>query len=268
MRRIHWLLAGLALSIGAGALAQVVPGGLPAVPTFQGINISPASTTGPTSVIRAEQQIAYSLLGPKGTGRLGPGIQARWDGATANRYLSFGFYDNSNVYSETARLWDGANGGAWILPLACSTACQVGSMHVGQWAEVVKPSSTARISTTTATADPDLQFLNVPTGTYRFWLSTNFSTGAGGYRDFILGMNTFSLGGVTNCAGVATSAVLYQGSMLNVCATSSGGGEEYSGTFTVTGPTTVSYQWAQNSNVATNSFLTNTGTSFTLFRLQ
>jgi hypothetical protein len=40
MRRIHWLLAGLALAIGAGALAQVVPGGLPQNPRFQSVTIT------------------------------------------------------------------------------------------------------------------------------------------------------------------------------------------------------------------------------------
>jgi len=40
MRRIHWLVAGLALAIGAGALAQVVPGGLPSFPRFLGLTIT------------------------------------------------------------------------------------------------------------------------------------------------------------------------------------------------------------------------------------
>jgi hypothetical protein len=35
MRRIHWILAGLALAIGAGALAQIAPSGFPSIPTFQ-----------------------------------------------------------------------------------------------------------------------------------------------------------------------------------------------------------------------------------------
>ena len=40
MRRIHWLLAGLAMAIGAGALAQVVPGGLPSNPSFQHVTVT------------------------------------------------------------------------------------------------------------------------------------------------------------------------------------------------------------------------------------
>jgi hypothetical protein len=46
MRRIHWLLAGLALAIGAGALAQVVPGGLPSKPRFQSLVVSCPNAAG------------------------------------------------------------------------------------------------------------------------------------------------------------------------------------------------------------------------------
>lgn len=46
MRRIHWLLAGLALAIGAGAIAQVVPGGLPSRPRFQTVVVSCNNSAG------------------------------------------------------------------------------------------------------------------------------------------------------------------------------------------------------------------------------
>jgi hypothetical protein len=40
---MHWLLAGLALAIGAGALAQVVPGGLPSFVSFRALTVNSTS---------------------------------------------------------------------------------------------------------------------------------------------------------------------------------------------------------------------------------
>lgn len=49
----------------------------------------------------------YSILGGPSNG---PGIQARWDSSTANRYLSWGQYDGASVYSEQMRLQEGLFG--------------------------------------------------------------------------------------------------------------------------------------------------------------
>ena len=49
----------------------------------------------------SSDQTVYSLLGRT---QAGPGIQARWDSASGNRYLSFGQYDNTSTYTETLRI--------------------------------------------------------------------------------------------------------------------------------------------------------------------
>jgi len=59
--------------------------------------------------------------------------------------------------------------GVQVLPtVQCTTACSVAGMPVGQTARVMKVAATNRATTTTPTADPDLQFTNVPVGRYVF----------------------------------------------------------------------------------------------------
>lgn len=50
-------------------------------------------------------QTLYSILGRT---TAGPGIQARWDSATTNRFLSFGEYDNTGVFSRLFSFFDSA----------------------------------------------------------------------------------------------------------------------------------------------------------------
>ena len=69
------------------------------------INFNPGSAHGTDSlIVYYSDATVVSLLSGISNG---PGIQARWDSATANRYLAFGLYDNSSVWVETARFQNG-----------------------------------------------------------------------------------------------------------------------------------------------------------------
>jgi hypothetical protein len=103
-RFLKW--SGL-LAFGALLPLLMAPtGGFPTIVSLFGIRLNPNSLTAPTSLIRADQQIQYSILGPNGTGKSGPGIVCRWDGATANRFCQLGTYDNSNVFTSQFQFGD------------------------------------------------------------------------------------------------------------------------------------------------------------------
>ena len=62
------------------------------------------NTPGTSLLVPAGNQVLYSLLGANGVA--GPGIQARWDSGTINRYLAFGNYNNAGTWTEVARIGD------------------------------------------------------------------------------------------------------------------------------------------------------------------
>lgn len=74
-----------------------------ASPTSQIVFDSGATAATSFMLAKSDQKL-YSLLGRT---QAGPGIQARWDSATTNRYYAIGTYDNSGTWTETMR-W--ANG--------------------------------------------------------------------------------------------------------------------------------------------------------------
>lgn len=77
-----------------------------------------------------QQQFIYTVLGPPviaGSPKNGPGIQARWDGGTANRYMAIGTFDGTGTWAETVRFQNGqsifsaATNGGTIIANALTT---------------------------------------------------------------------------------------------------------------------------------------------------
>lgn len=63
MRRFNYLVAGVALALGAAALAQVVPGGLPSFPRFQAVGINAtAGSTGTLTIGSSSINAAQKVL--------------------------------------------------------------------------------------------------------------------------------------------------------------------------------------------------------------
>lgn len=69
--------------------------------TVPQITIASGASAAASFLRPAQDQTLYSLLGRS---QAGPGIQARWDSSSNNRYLSFGTYDNLGAYSETVHI--------------------------------------------------------------------------------------------------------------------------------------------------------------------
>ena len=88
------------------------------------LNFTPGFAHGSDSLILYynDATVVSLLSGPS----YGPGIQARWDSATSNRYLAFGQYDNSSIWSETARFQNGQ-----LLVGRTSSSSGTSSMEIG-----------------------------------------------------------------------------------------------------------------------------------------
>lgn len=152
-------------------------------------------------------------------------------------------------------------------PIQCTTACSGAALQVGQSAIVVKALNTQRTTNTTLTADPDLQFINLPVGVYEIETNFSWTAGAGGMQWSSTGAGVATSAGPSGVAVCFTtpSAVATQAFPV-VCANASGTGVlQTVWQFSSTG----SYQvtWAQNSSSAVATTM-NSGSAAIITRLQ
>lgn len=151
-----------------------------------------------------------------------------------------------------------ANGVAVGTIRSCTTACDVAGITVGQSAIVTKVADTSRASTATETADPDLQFLNVPTGFYRLDFYLDWNNGAGGTRwQWTDASSTLISMGMLACD---TTFSVLRVDAVNDATCASTTNTEYSGiarTTRGTTPGTISIDWAQSTSNAANTTLAN-----------
>jgi len=83
---------------------------------------------------------------------------------------------------QATQLWgDGTNLNPVVPGTIFQTAANASSIAVGQTYYISKNGVTARTNTTTQAADPDLQFTNVPAGTYDYELTFYAYSSAAGY---------------------------------------------------------------------------------------
>jgi len=158
-------------------------------------------------------------------------------------------------------------------PIMCTTACNVAGIRVGQSALIVKIASTNRASNATPAIDPDLQFNNVPNGTYVIdgqliaalgagGILWTFQNGSGSQPSGTTGLTFFT----TSSCGATTSPIQPTTSCINGTA----GSDFYdtNGTLLVTAANwaTIGYWWCQDvSNVANTTI--NLGSYFRLTRV-
>lgn len=137
----------------------------------------------------------------------------------------------------------------------CSTACNVSTIAVGQ-AFYINPTATAtRTSTATSTSDADLQFTNVPVGTYEISQTLIFTGSTGGSRvtyALTSGTGQAETAGTQACLGVASTAVALGSSSLEVtCASSTTNYITGNGFARIATTATIALQWSQNISNAT-----------------
>jgi hypothetical protein len=159
------------------------------------------------------------------------------------------------------------NGVSVVASVSCTTACDASSLTVGDRATVAKTAGTARDTTTTATADPDLQFTSVPAGKYRLDVLLDFNnSGAGGDKVELAwpgGGSVISVVGVRACQnGSPAAGVLSSGNggsplSLGQCASSSSIDRwQFVADVTVASAGTISINWAQASSSGSSTTLT------------
>lgn len=146
--------------------------------------------------------------------------------------------------------------GVQVLPsINCTTACDVTAMPVGATAQIMKTAQTARASNTVQTADPDLQFTNVPIGRYILKISTEAEWNAttAGFVSTVSNVSNLA-GTVINqldCTGTSTAATLFRSTLpaLQTCQSTAASGFTHNlveAGVLVSGVSTVSLNWAQN----------------------
>jgi hypothetical protein len=156
--------------------------------------------------------------------------------------------------------------------VVCTTACSAATIQVGQ-TYIASPSTvTTRTSTTTASADANLQFTSVPSGTYvgKVFLSFTSGTGAGGWKWTIVdGGGGGNSSGTAECPTVNGQFVVLSGSTIFSSCAQAGGGFA-SADFNTNGNGTVAVSWAQQASNATASGLGATlgGSWLSLTRVQ
>lgn len=242
-----------ARSDSAPALSQAITPTWTGLHQFNaGVSVN-AGATAATSFMRPlTDATLYSLLGRS---QAGPGIQARWDSGTTNRYVALGKYDNAGVWTAQLTLNDGGEIGVgasnsqgtsgqvltsagagsaptWSNPSiakTCTAACDLTGLLVGQSAMIRKPNTQSVTSSTTLTADNELQFSNAPTGGYIMEGLYQVTDGGGGVRVGFSASGVSATGnascggtlqvlsvtttnpGAMQCATAATSVFTYQG---------------------------------------------------------
>lgn len=100
--------------------------------TGAAISLDAGNTRDTSALLFRTNQRTYSLLG--GSGIAGPGIQARWDSATSNRYFALGAYNNAGTWSPVMTMREGTIaiggtptlGGALVELFGVETARSIG----------------------------------------------------------------------------------------------------------------------------------------------
>jgi len=193
-----------------------------------------------------------ALMGPTGGLPSRPNFQAVGVGAAAGAAGTITGGATLNLIATAVQ----ANGVAVARRLSCTTACNVAGMAVGDFATIKKTAATSRASTTTSTADGDLQFTNVPIGEYIISLYLTFGDGAGGSRWRITSPSSDgTMTAAQNCQGVANSVIISANGVDNTCASVTNERAGGSGYTRLTGAGTVSLDWAQNTSNAANTTL-------------
>lgn len=144
----------------------------------------------------------------------------------------------------------------------CTTACPVSGIKVGQNALIMKGNTTSRASTTTLTADPDLQFTSIPLGQYNIESFIQFSgaSAGGDNQDWAAtAASFFDLNVVTLCSGTGlVTFVTATGQSTGCTSLTTTVNNIYQRGIANSLSGTLSINWAQNSSNATASALTNT----------
>lgn len=257
------------------------------------VNISPNTTTtftgGSGSVfdvlISAPQTLgaSFGLQITAGTNASDLIMQVK-DATAATTHL--------NWFGDGGLVFDGATGGdkgigtinvaggfyqngVQVIPsVSCQTACNVVGMPVGQTARVMKVAATNRASTTAITADPDLQFTNVPIGRYILRMGIDATFGGGGFQ-FTLSNVTTAGSGVAiipnNCTGASTAGVVGSVTLTATpiisCTVAANASYTLNTGILVSALGTVSFNWAQAASNATPS-AANPDSFLELVRLQ
>jgi hypothetical protein len=155
-----------------------------------------------------------------------------------------------------------------LIQFTCSTACNISGLKVGYSAIVISGSSTSRTSSTTFSADTNLQFTNVPAGAYVFsaYLTWTDASAGGAQWTFVNtggGTSTGVIGGTQMCneaqGATATSAWGTTTTFNALCsthATSVDTASMYGAVvYNPVVSSTLSLTWAQNTSNATSSTL-------------
>lgn len=144
-------------------------------------------------------------------------------------------------------------------PVSTTTAANAANIQVGQTLTIRKTAQTSRASNTVLTADPDLQFTNLPAGTYELSGYIPGTSGAGGYKwDIAAGGGTIASGGaghaIVNNSGAPSLAVVALGAGI----TQSGVNNDINLLPIVTAFSTAAaliFEWAQNVSNAANTIV-------------
>lgn len=150
-------------------------------------------------------------------------------------------------------------------------ACNVSALKVGSSAAIWTTTQTSRASTVTLAVDPNLNFSNVPVGTYTFVLSTDMTcAGNNGGIDWSMTFLSGSIAAQGSYVAGSVAAIVPFMQGTSVFGASTAGNCEtltLTGTVHLTVAGTFAMQWAQSSsNVTSTTVPQNIGT-FTLTRI-
>jgi hypothetical protein len=151
--------------------------------------------------------------------------------------------------------------------LNCTTACNVTGMGIGQSAFIVKGGITTRQSVIVPANDPDLQYTNVPAGTYQFSVDVNYgcanttlgmnwnvnysgTTTAGWYSGNTVQNNTTA--GVVTLTEAAAATTVQQTVVAAGCGLLPTNALMLEGLITVSTTGTLAFSWSQATSTALN----------------
>lgn len=205
MKRFNLGAASLLALAAAVPLLMAPTGGFPSRPTFQQVTVSGAAATDifvNSTGAGADQQV-WRI---RHNGATQWQFSAINDARTVSRnVLSATRAANAITAVDLGNVTDNPpatlNGQSLTATFLCTTACSVAGMQVGARARILKGTTTSRASTTTNSLDPDLQFTNMPAGTYAVSARIMFTSVGGGWSSQPFSSVALSGGGT----GIETS---------------------------------------------------------------